>query len=90
MGRVSDGVQRAHDIFKLLHDRSYACSINAFFREELLVSKSNFSQELVDVCQLTVMFLEHRRDVHHLSGDDELGDDVDGDIEPAGKGFEIA
>jgi len=90
IGGVSDSVERVNHVLELLHDRCYAWSINAFFGKEFLISKSELSQELVYVCQLTVMFIEHRRNVHHLPGDDELGDDVDRYTQPVGKSFEIA
>lgn len=89
-GGVTDRIEGEHDLVQLLRDRVSAASMSAILAEKRLIAKGKFAQELVHVCQLTIVFVEHRRNVHDLPGDDQLGDDVNGDLEPRGKGLDIA
>ncbi len=89
-GGIANGIECAHDLVQLSRDRFGAPATSSHLRKELFIAKGKLAQELVHVRQLPIVFIEHRRNVHDLPGDDQLGNDIDRDSKPSGKNADIA
>ncbi|WP_185933329.1 hypothetical protein [Rhizobium sp. P007] len=89
-GGITDRIKGAHDRIQLLYNQPGIPGAPSLVSEKRLVAKGNFPQELVYVCQLPVVFIEHRWNMHDFPRHDQLGDYIDGDIEPPGNRLDIA